>query len=249
MGISGLMSKCLDNKDKCADLVDLVQVAQERDGIEILVDLYCMQYFLLSQFYKSQMAVLKNPFLKILGGEYNALDQYITKFIKDLQSLKINLVFFIDGCRGSSRTVLEQKRKMERHESGVKNVHAILDVCSGLKRTEQLECKSFPNLCQVCRTIQFTETLRRWNFEIVSLSCGEADRVLVSSLLERPRAYAIWSSDADFCIFKGSCFIPKELFDTTNELGLAKSQPLPNTPRSLICGVISSSKVSSMLQV
>ena len=42
----------------------------------------------------------KNEYLRILGGEYSALDLYIRKLITDLRSLDISLVMFIDGAKG-----------------------------------------------------------------------------------------------------------------------------------------------------
>ncbi|KAK7486146.1 hypothetical protein BaRGS_00022612 [Batillaria attramentaria] len=40
MGIRGLLSVILDRKSECSQTVDLIQVAKERGGIEILVDFY-----------------------------------------------------------------------------------------------------------------------------------------------------------------------------------------------------------------
>lgn len=251
MGIRGLLTKCVKNQDKCADFVDLVQVAQEKDGIEILVDTYCLQKFILDNFFQSQISLYNNPFLKILGGEYNALDKYLTKFIEDLQSLKINLVFFTDGCRGSSKTVFKQKEKvwLSRRESDLQTVCAILNVCRGYQNIEELDPEVKPYLCQVCRSTQLIETFVRCGCEVVSLSSGEADYVLARNLLHRPKAFAILTNDSDFCVFKGCRFIPQELFDVSNQLGFGKRQPLLNKPAALLCGVVSSSRVSSMLQL
>ena len=43
-----------------------------------------------------------NAYLRILGGEYSALDLYLRKLITDLRALDIILVMFIDGAKGIS---------------------------------------------------------------------------------------------------------------------------------------------------
>ena len=53
MGIRGLLSYCLEHRQECVETVDLVEVAQQRQGIELLVDFYSFEHLLVRKFWKS----------------------------------------------------------------------------------------------------------------------------------------------------------------------------------------------------
>ena len=248
MGVHGLLSECLSRRNECTEIVDLVDVARQKGGIEILVDFYCFQQLLIANFWKSLAGLSKNDFLRISGGEYGSLDVYLTKLIKDLKALDIHLVMFVDGAKGSSKIGTQQKLSTwkYRHHNDLKKLRAILEVCEG--RTKITDLSPSNNVRPVLLEVQVFETLKKCNCEVVQCSAGEADFVIVRNLRARPKAYAVLSNDSDFCMFEDCRFIPNELFDMKNDLGLGEPQ-LPEQPIRLQCGILISDKVANMFGV
>ena len=250
MGVWGLLSACLRQQNTCTEgEEDLVQIARQRDGIELLVDLKSFQYTIMYKFWTALSALRENPYLKILGGEYGSLDRYVTKLIEDLKSLGIKLVFFDDGAKGSSMEALRQKSNtwIKRHDEDIKRMSRILDVCRGKINIQDLEEEAY--IHPVSLEDQFVSVIKRCGCEFNQNPAGEADLLLIRALIEREKAYAILSDDSDFCIFPGGRFIPIQLFDTENGLQLGQPLEVPEKPLRLMVKVITTEKVMSMLQV
>ncbi|XP_046570857.1 uncharacterized protein LOC124279114 [Haliotis rubra] len=133
MGIRGLLSYCREDISACADTIDLVEVARHRDGITILVDFFSFEHLILEQFWRGLSDMCHNPYLQFDGGEYQTLDSYLSKFINDLKSLGIELVFYVDGAKGSSYEGTKQKLETwkHRHMQNVQNLREIMDMCRG----------------------------------------------------------------------------------------------------------------------
>ncbi|XP_041378105.1 uncharacterized protein LOC121390373 [Gigantopelta aegis] len=247
MGIRGLLSHCLERRDQCTEKVDLIEIAAQQNGIELLVDFYSFQSFVANAFWKSLQSLHRNPYLRISGGEYASLDTYLTKFVTDLKSLDISLVFFIDGGKGSCPETTRQKLDtwVERHKRDLRRMTTILEVCSGMRAIADLadDCNIRPVLLEV----QIISTLRRCDCEVVQCVAGEADYVLAKSLTERDRAFAVLSGDTDFCVFKGGRFICYDLWDLNGEMELGLPSAVPKKPTCLLCEVITSEKLSQQL--
>ena len=247
MGVGGLLSYCLENKASCSETVDLVKVAQQRGGIELLVDFYSFEHFLLKNIWKTLSGLAGNEFLRILGGEYGAIDAVLTKLVKDLQSLEVHLVFFIDGAKGSSSVGTTQKLDTwkSRHKNDVKKIHDLLDVLKGKRLMKNIPDTT--SVRPVLLEVQVVEALKSCNCEIVQCPMGEADFVIARNLVQRPKAYAVISNDSDFCIFEKCGFIPHELFDVSGDLHLGQKRLLPEKPVRLNVGIITSEKVAQSL--
>ena len=251
MGVQGLLSVCLRQQNTCTEgEEDLVQIAKQRDGIELLVDFKSFQYMIMDKFWTALSALRGNPFLRILGGEFGSLDRYVTKLIEDLKSLKIKLVFFDDGAKGSSAETLRQKLDtwIKRHDEDIKKMSLILDMCRRQIDIYDLEEKTY--IHPVSLEDQFVSVIKRCGCEFHQTPAGEADLLLIKALIKRRgKAYAILSNDSDFCVFPESRFIPIQLFDTENDLKLGEPLQVQEKPRSLMVKVITTEKVMSMLQV
>jgi hypothetical protein len=89
MGVKGLMSTILRRQEECVDFMDLVEVARQKGGIEILVDYYSFQNFIIQKIWTGLSQYRSNEFLRLCGGEYGTIEEYITKFVQDLKSLDI----------------------------------------------------------------------------------------------------------------------------------------------------------------
>lgn len=250
MGVFGLMSHCLERKEECMEFVDLVQVAKDKNGIQLLVDFYSFEHLIVQNFWKSLSSCSGNTHLRLLGGEYGALDVFVSKLIKDLQSVGIELVMFIDGAKGSSKSGTEQKLETwkNRHYRDMNKLYELLDVLNDRKDMETVDDNI--SVRPVCLEMQIRQTLKECKCQVVQLASGEADYVLARNLQLRAKAYAVLSNDSDFCIFEDCRFIPNEMFDTRKDLQLGcPVQWLPEKPNRLECGVISAKKVVQMLGV
>ena len=245
----GLLSHCLGHRDECVEYVDLVSVASQQNGIELLCDYYSLQQLLVQRFWKSLSQVSENPYLCLLGGEYSSLHDYVTKLVQDLKAVGISLVMFVDGSKGSS--VEGTRQKMEtwksRHLRDLDKLYECLAVCNGQRRIE--ETNELEKVRPLLLEVQMFETLNSSGCEVVHCASGEADFVIARNLVNRPKAYAVLSNDSDFCIFKDSLFIPNELFDIDNDLRLGMNQILPEKPAKLKVGIISSDKVIQLFEV
>ncbi|XP_052821422.1 uncharacterized protein LOC128246920 [Mya arenaria] len=249
MGVQGLLGTCLENREACTDTYDLVQVAQQQGGLELIVDFYSFEHYILSKFWKGLSQLRGNDYLRILGGEYASLHNYVTKLVNDLKSQDIHLVFYIDAGKGSSFDTLRQKFNTwaNRHEEDIKKMSQILDVLWG--KTEISQLSTYTNIRPVVLEDQFMAALRSCGCEIHQSPAGEADLLIIRALRDRSKAFAILSNDSDFCVFKESRLIPQELFDIENDLQLGEPRELPEKPLRLNVKVISTENVMAMLKL
>ena len=249
MGVKGLMSTILRRQEECVDFMDLVEVARQKGGIEILVDYYAFQNFIIHKIWNGLSQDRNNEFLRLCGGEYGTIEEYITKFVQDLKSLDITLVFFVDGGKGTCTETTRQKLDtwINRLYQDVERLNEIMDVCRGVTSIKNLS--ETVNIRPVLVEIQVRHTFSQLGCEIHHAIAGEADYIIAKALHDRPHAYAILSNDTDFCIFKDSRFIPLELFDTCHDMKLGYPGDLPEKPSRLMTVVITPSKVMEMFEV
>ena len=135
-----------------------------------------------------------------------------------------------------------------RYRSNMKDLRKVADVLSGEQDISTLKrgSRSRPVLIEV----QILSSLRCCGAEVIECHAGEADYVLAKNLNDRPKAFAILSSDTDFCVFKGCAFFPTSMFDLRNDLYLGKNQLLPRAPKHrLMVGVVKSHRVVQSLGV
>ena len=249
MGIGGLLSWCFNNQRECCEFVNLVEIARKRNGIEILVDYYSFQHFIFNKICASLGHLRNNLYLQVIGADYKSIAQYVKKLVKDLQSLDIRLVFFIDSAKGCSKETTDQKlcTWKKRHQEDIKKIQEILDVCYERNSIENLP--PFIKIRPVLLEIVFRSVLKECGCRLFKIINGEADCEIAKELLEREKAYAVFSNDSDFCIFKDCQFIPNDLFDIHNDLQLDACEELPDKPIRLEVGVISSNRVAKALKV
>ena len=249
MGVQGLMTLLINKRDECSEIVDLIQLAIVRNGIELLVDLYSFQSILVRAVYNALAFTNYHGCLNILSAEYQSIDAYVGKFVHDLSSLGISLVFFVDPhkCSSDSITAFKMDTWISRAIEGCQKIRNILCVCSRAAYLSQLTDDSFINSAAL--DVQFRATLRENGCEIICIAAGEADQFIASQLIQRPKALAVFSNDSDFSIFKDCAFIPKSLFDLRGDIGLMGTSVLPKCPQQLLCGIVRASAVQRMLKV
>ncbi|WAR13841.1 hypothetical protein MAR_003946, partial [Mya arenaria] len=247
MGVRGLLSTCLRNSNACSDTFDLVKEARQQNGIELIVDYSSFKHHILLKFWIGLSKLRRNDYLYILGGEYASLHNYVTKLVNDLKSRGIHLVFYIDGEKGSSIEGSEQKLDTwkKRHMEDTERLSLIFNVLQQKTDISKLPWETQIN--PVLLDDQFMASLRLCDCEIHQSPAGEADLPIIRALRDRPKAFAILSNDADFCVFKESRLIPDKLFDIENDLKLREPRELPEQPRKLIVKVISTENVMAML--
>lgn len=249
MGIKGLLSVCLQQRERTTEIIDLVEEARLRNGLELLCDFYSFEHFILKKFWSGLSALRQNEYLHICGGEYGSLADYLKKFVMDLKSLDIYLVFYIDAAKGCSTEATRQKIDtwMQRHHNDIKKLNEIIDVCRGVKSISDLN--EYTTSRPVLLEIEFVHVLRECNCEIIQMIAGEADLSIAKDLQRRQKAFAVLSNDSDFCIFKNCRFIPNDLFDVENDLQLGQPLELPEKPVRLKAGIITPQRVMDVLGV
>lgn len=248
MGVRGLMSTILNRQEEGVDTVDLVETARQRGGIEILVDYYSFQHFIVQKFWNGLSQCRNNEFLRICGGEYGTLETYVTKFVQDLQSLNIKLVFYVDGAKGTCTEATRQKLDtwMRRHCGEAERLNKIMDVCRGVTYIQDLPEDVL--IRPVLIEIQIHHNLKQIGCTIFHTIFDEADYLIAKDLQERPQAFAVLSNDSDFCIFKDCRFIPFELFDMHHDMKLGHPSDLPEQPLRLMVGMVTTAKVMEMFK-
>ena len=250
MGVRGLITTIRKRQEECVDffdLVDLVEVARQKGGIEILVDYYAFQSFIIQKIWNGLSKDRNNEFLRLCGGEYGTIEEYITKFVQDLKSLDITLVFFVNGGQGTCTKTTRQNLDTwnEKLNKYVKKLDKIMAVCRDVTSIQALS--ETDDIKPVLVEIQVRHTISQLGCEIHH-AIGDADYIIAKALHDRPHAYAILSNDTDFCIFKDSRFIPLELFDTCHGRKLGYRGDLPEKPSRLMTVVITTSKVMEMFE-
>lgn len=249
MGIRGLLAYLLDRRAECSETVDLIQIAKDRGGIEILVDFYSFEHMIVRNLWKSLATFKHNEFLRILGAEYATIDAYVAKIVTDLKNLGILLTFTIDGNKGASDldTKFKTDTWKQRHFADVHLKLEILDVCAG--NVQMFDLGEEKTIRPALLEIQMVKTLRDSGCEVMQMAAGEADLLIAKQMKQRAKAIAVMSNDSDFGVFEGCCFIPNDLFDINNDLGLGQPLVLPKKPQRLLCGVISYQNVRKVLAV
>ncbi|XP_046370575.2 uncharacterized protein LOC124144991 [Haliotis rufescens] len=244
MGIRGLLSYCREHIPTCADTIDLVEVARQRDGILILVDFFSFEHLILEHFWRGLSDMCHNPYLQFDGGEYKTIDAYLSKFVNDLKSLGIGLVFYVDGAKGSSYEGTKQKLEtwQKRHMEEVQRLREITDMCQGKFPVEHLhhEARMRPVLLE----IQVKNTLTACGCIVHQLPSGEADYVIAQELQTNQKALAVLSNDTDFLVFRNGAMISNEMFDIHGDLQLGRPILLPEKPLRLVCHVLKAEKVA-----
>ncbi|XP_064642315.1 uncharacterized protein LOC135496760 [Lineus longissimus] len=247
MGVQGLYTYLMRHQEEVVEVVDLVEKARQRNGIELLVDFYAFEHLVLKSMWKSLGEVRRNDYLRLAGGEYETIDQYFSKFVKDLRAVDISLVFYVDGAKGSSTYQTQNKLDTwkSRYKNDVKKLNTLLDVCSGKTNISSVPYETAVR--PVLLEVQVFQTLRQCGCEIHQVSFGEADYAIARDLMDRPKAYAVLGNDTDFCIFRESVFIHVDLFDMESDMGLGGPYSLPEKPLRLVAGILTQERVSELL--
>lgn len=247
MGVRGLMTVILKNRGSCAQSVDLVKEAEDKNGIEILVDYDCLLSYVNRKLNEQYFETHGNPFLKILGGEYRVLEQRITNFVSILEKMKIKLVLYDCVGRSNNEEDMREGRFGQKKRPGQQeSVRNLLDSCEeNWREANQVGPMDIAWACQICFKLQLKEALAR-HCEFVCLVSEKKNHVLARDLHDRQKAFAIWSGDSDLAVFEGSRFMPPECFDVDNELNFSGEMANLQTLR---CDIIHADMVAKFLKV
>ncbi|GAB1601078.1 hypothetical protein Ahia01_000386000 [Argonauta hians] len=241
MGIQGFNSYILENKERFVKYTDLTQVAEQQNGVEILVDYYAC----CNLFYEKFIETTGNKSILILGGNYDTFYHYVITFIKKMLSVNIRLTFLADGSRGSCKETVERKMStwLSRDRSDLEKMRNIRNAFYQYEDIEYLSSEKVTR--PVLFDSVFISALKECGCK-VTFYMGEADVEIAKQLLDT-NAFAILSNDSDFCIFKNCRYIPMKLFDLHNDLQPRQNEHSERTLRRLEIGVIETERVCDML--
>ena len=135
-----------------------------------------------------------------------------------------------------------------RYQHNMKRLRKVLKVVDGKQAISTLGKDD--TVRPVLIEIQILDSLRSCGAEVIQCPSGEADYVLAKNLIDRPEAFAIFSNDSDFCIFRDCAFFHSSLLDLKDDLYLGKDELLPRAPTDrLMVGIIQSHRVAQALGV
>ena len=254
MGVRGLLGYILQHREECVEYIDLVERAREppyceNGGLEILVDYFCFEKWLYERLLRG--VAPDNLFARVCGGEYWVAHEGVQRLQQDLAAVNIRLVWIVDGSKGSSNRTWRRKLPTwkQRHSEDINRVNRALQMCAGL--IAPLEYTDDIGVRPTLLRFQILKSLREVGAEVIQLAFGEADYTIAQALTMRSNAVAVLSNDSDFALFRDSVFVPFELFDIENDIGLNSSSSgvSQSRPLRLLVGAVSTLRVMKSLHL
>ncbi|CAG5118464.1 unnamed protein product, partial [Candidula unifasciata] len=248
MGVHRLWSYIKKHRHALITYFDLVEVAEGYPGgLKLLVDFYSWEHFILAKFWDSLSQSAQNKNIIFAGGEYSMIDAFIKEFILRLRAVNIELVFFLDGAKGSAYTSSKQKLRtwQSRYSDDQKRLKNTADFLRGKLPLERVDTEHLTRPC--LQEVQNVLTLQECGCVIHLQVSGEADHIIAKHLRDDAAAFAVLSNDTDFCIFEHCVLMPLDFFDMNNDLGLGLMSLNVKTPEHLKCGIIRTERVMSLL--
>ncbi|BFZ23881.1 hypothetical protein BsWGS_26920 [Bradybaena similaris] len=248
MGVHRLWSYIKKHKQEVVTYVDLVELAEEcPDGLKLIVDFYCWEHFIVEKFWESLSQSTQNRNIIFAGGEYGMIDTFIKEFIFQLRAVNIELVFYLDGAKGSAYTSSRQKLRTWQHRL-FQDQRVLKDTADFLRGKLPFEQVDMQKLTRPClQEVQNVLTLQECGCVMHLQVSGEADNAIAKHLRDDPTAFGVLSNDTDFCIFENCVMMPFEFFDVKNELGLGLKSLNVMKPDHLKCGIIHTERVMKVL--
>ncbi|XP_059147218.1 uncharacterized protein LOC131934962 [Physella acuta] len=250
MGVSRLWSYLKANESSVLTEVDLVQVAKEYPGgMKLLVDFYCWEHFIARCLRESLIEVTGNPHLVFSGGEYKLMHEFLTNLIQEFRNVNIELVFYLDGAKGSAHFSTKHKLNTwkKRYFEEQRRLVRCFEYLRGQIPVSEIDRDHLTRPC--LQEVQNVLTIQEAGCEIHLRVSGEADFALAKRMVEDDRVYAILSNDTDFCIFPNCVYLCLDYFDIHNDLGLRLNTLKPQRPEKLICGVIHTESIMRLLKL
>ena len=255
MGVRGLLSYILRHREECVEYIDLVERAREppyceNGGLEILVDYCCFERWLYERLLRG--VAPDNLFARVCGGEYWVAHEGVQRLQQDLAAVNIRLVWYLHNSKGSSNRTWRLKLPTwkQRHSEDINRVNRALQMCARL--ITPLECTDDIGVRPTLLRFQILKSLREVGAEVIQLAFGEADYTIAQALTMRSNAVAVLSNDSDFALFRDSVFVPFELFDIENDIGLNSSSSGVSQSRPLtrlLVGAVSTLRVMKSLHL
>ncbi|BFZ23878.1 hypothetical protein BsWGS_26916 [Bradybaena similaris] len=248
MGVYQLWTYIKKHKQEVVTYVDLVKLAKGHPGgLKLIVDFYSWENFIVKNFWASLTQSTQNRNIIFAGGEYGTIDAFIKDFISRLRAVNIELVFFLDGAKGSSYISSKHKFRTWRYQF-FQDQQVIKKTAAFLRGKLPFEQVDMQHLIWPClQEVQIVLTLQECGCVIHLQVSGEADNAIAKHLRDDPTAFAVLSNDTDFCIFENCVLMPFDFFDMENELGLGLKSLNVMKPDHLKCGIIHTERVMKVL--
>ena len=236
MGVSGLMKYInkYPNRDKIAPRVDLVELTRDKcaqdptgEGKALLL---CDYAAVVHELENVILEKRQPKFCGYYGCDTRLLGQQIELFIKSLRSISVEPVFYCDGPaeadEGGFKAKFDDKkrRQVQKTERSKEWEEAVK---SGGKPRFNLP---HPLCYTVCDYV-----LQELKVKCFISRC-EADAVLIDHYKTTPNALGILSSDTNFVVADGCCFLPFDFFDFEGVMGFHRGDiPHHDAIKSLPC--------------
>ena len=162
------------------------------------------------------VAVTKNnklPSQRLLNGSYKKLEEYVAWWISVWKSVNVNLIFVFDASKkNDDETNYKAETWQLRREEKNGAIDQGISFCYDKVLNPQIK-DSLP-LPPLALDV-FRSTLHKLG-QHVHIAYGEGDPIC-ASLVAKKNAYAVISSDTDFCIYSQCRYIPFSSIEMDND--------------------------------
>lgn len=139
---------------------------------------------------------------KLTNGNYRQFDMFIQEWCHYFLSNGIQLVFVFDSSKRNNDRQFKKETWISRHNQKKEIIDSVVSYCyDGI-----LNCKTQDIPLPPLAMFQLRATLRRLDIPM-RVAYGEADSLCAKMVYDN-EAYAVMSSDSDFCIFDRCRYIP-----------------------------------------
>ena len=254
MGVRGLLKYLRMHPEARVRNVSLYHKGSQimaKTGVpaQLLCDFFAVLYWLLGLLHETK--VKKNEYSKysyMYGGNMNDYAKRVVGFIKALQHIGIEPVFFIDGARGTEKDGFSAKLRthIKRHLAKMTTVqlHCQVSKYEITQDMEKFKRWSIPRLL----TIQILMALRSEGVQLIQC-VGEADGYLADyARTHCEQVCGILTNDTDMVMMRQCEVFHCKFFDRSDMLKLREMQ-LNETPDDILCDKITPEKLAHSLQI
>ena len=232
MGVRGLLKYI--RSDRSTIKLDSIRLFKRGDEKVVLIcDLLAIFYWLIEFLHKAKVTCKDySPYSAIYGGNFKDYKERILEFVKSLQFINIEPIFFWDGPQGSS---FDYDQKLgawtERSNKTLGKVKENSEIC----KFHATEIKFEKRIKQ---TLLFEELVRalRDAGVTVNLCDGEADNVMAQYVREHKEVCTILTNDTDIALMSGVSMVHYKFFDRRDSLEI--SRPVLKRSHEICCDIM-----------
>ena len=232
MGVRGLL-KYIRSDHSTIKLQSIRLFKRGDEKVILICDLLAIFYWLIEFLHKAKVTCKDySPYSAIYGGNFKDYEKRILDFVKALQFINIEPIFFWDGPQGSS---FDYDQKLdtwtERSTKTLKKVKENSEIC----KFHAAEIKFEKRIKQTLLFEELVHALRDAGVT-VNLCEGEADNIMAQYAREHKEICTILTNDTDLALMSGVSMIHYKFFDRRDSLEI--SRPVLKRSHEICCDIM-----------